>query len=98
HGVSYKVRGAWAQIRFIKHTLASAAFPLNNLRRGCRNGACRILVATSRRAAIYRSATSFSEQDGRHRDRTRTHPVNVGRAVPFPRERSDRNAILPAFL
>jgi serine/threonine protein kinase len=47
---------------------------------------------------LYRSATSFSDQDGRHRDRTRTHPVNFGRAVPYHSERSDRNAILPAFL
>src|SRR5262245_57743928 len=37
-----------------------------------------------RRRLPSRSATSLSEHDGRHRDRTRTYPVNVGRAVPYP--------------
>ena len=48
-------------------------------------------------AKLYTSATSFSERDGRLRDRTRTHPVNVGGAVPHRGEKSNRNAILPAI-
>jgi hypothetical protein len=48
--------------------------------------------------AVYWSATSFSERDGRFGHRPRTHAVNVGGAVPHRSGRSDRSALLPAFL